>query len=249
MATTTVADGLHISASRRCGAAAGVTGSKVFSPRETRAERNGGAGPVHPGVPSAGAHAPASRLLEELIAAAPGPHFTLSWMLIELQQQSFGFIMLLLGLLAAAPVGSIIPGLMLVAMAAQMIVGRNSPVFPAFIAARPLPTRQLVRLGRRAAPALRRLEMVVHPRWPMPLDLTTRVVGSMVLLLSLIVMLAPVPLSNILPAIVIAVIALGYMEGDGVLLSIGMFFGLLLLAATAVAVWGAILVTGNHHIG
>lgn len=233
----------------RQGRAALVTGSSVFSPREIRAERNAGAEPEHPVAPSASAHAPASRVLEELIAAAPHTHFTLSWVLVQLQQHSFGVIMLLLGILAAAPIGSMIPGLMLVALASQMVVGRHSPVFPQFIAARSLPTRHLVRLGRRATPALRRLETVVHPRWPMPLDLTTRVVGSMILLLSLVVLLAPVPLSNVLPAIAIAVISLGYMEEDGLLLTIGLGLGLLLLAAAGAAIWEAILVAGPHHSG
>ena len=44
--------------------------------------------------------------------------------------------MLLLGLLATIPVGSTVPGLMLAAMAVQLIVGRGEPVFPRFIMTR-----------------------------------------------------------------------------------------------------------------
>jgi hypothetical protein len=47
-----------------------------------------------------------------------------------------------------------------------------------------------------------------------------RAVGVMVLLLTLVVLLTPVPLSNIAPAIVISLISLAYVEQDGLLLSI-----------------------------
>jgi hypothetical protein len=41
--------------------------------------------------------------------------------------------MLCLGLLATAPVGSMLPGIILAVMALQMIAGRAQPVFPSFI--------------------------------------------------------------------------------------------------------------------
>jgi hypothetical protein len=47
-----------------------------------------------------------------------------------------------------------VPGLMLAAMAVQLIAGRGEPVFPHFITTRRLPTRHLLRLGGRAVLAI-----------------------------------------------------------------------------------------------
>jgi hypothetical protein len=75
-------------------------------------------------------HMPNSRVLEEVIDQAPADYFTVDWLTSTLQQRSFGIVMLFLGLLATIPVGSPVPGLMLAAMAVQLIAGRGEPVFP-----------------------------------------------------------------------------------------------------------------------
>jgi hypothetical protein len=108
---------------------------------------------------------PSSRLLQEIIRQAPADYITVGWLTSTLHRHSFGIIMLCLGLLAMTPVGSTVPGLILVVMAVQMIVGRAEPVFPHFIMTRRLPTKQLLWLGDRAVHILNYLEKVVHPRW------------------------------------------------------------------------------------
>ena len=72
---------------------------------------------------------------------------------------------------------------------------------------------------------LKYLEQIAHPRWPTPHDLTKRVVGVAVLILSLAVTFTPLPLSNIPPALAIALISLAYLEEDGLLLGVGLVFG------------------------
>jgi hypothetical protein len=184
---------------------------------------------------------PSSRVLQDLLDQAPGDYFTLGWLMSALHRRSFGIIMLLLGVLATAPVGSMVPGLMLAAMAVQMIAGRYEPVFPRFITARRLPTRHLFRLGRRAIPLLRYLENAVHPRWPGIFEAAKRFVGVVVLLLAGLVLLTPVPLSNVPPAIVIALISLAYIEEDGLLLCIAFLAAGVLIGAASAAVWGTIV--------
>lgn len=184
---------------------------------------------------------PSSRVLEDLLDQAPADYFTLGWLMTALHRRSFGIIILLLGVLAAAPIGSMVPALMLAAVAVQMIAGRYEPVFPHFITARRLPTRHLIRLGRRAIPLLRYLENVVHPRWPNTFEAAKRFVGVMVLLLAGLVLLTPVPLSNVPPAIVIALLALAYIEEDGLLLCIAFLAAAVLIGAASAAVWGTIV--------
>src|SRR5438093_7766664 len=172
---------------------------------------------------------PSSRVLQEVIRQAPAEYVTVGWLISTLRRHSFGIIMLSLGLLATTPVGSAVPGLILAIMAVQLIVGRAEPVFPHFIMTRRLPTRQLLRLGGRAIHVLKYLEKAVHPRWPMAFEVAKRAVGIMVLLLTVVLLLTPVPLSNIAPAIVISLISLAYVEQDGLLLSAAFLAAIILI--------------------
>ena len=179
----------------------------------------------------------ASVILLELRDRAPIENFTLNWLMGSLQKHSFGLIMLLLAFAAAAPGISLVAGLLLIIPAFQMIAGRPAPVFPNWISARPLRTKHFRAVVGRAVPILRHVEKVVRPRWPTPLQVTKRIVGTCVLLLSVRLVLTPLPLSNVLPAFVIAMISLAYLEEDGLVLSISLLVGFVMLAFDASAVW------------
>jgi hypothetical protein len=70
---------------------------------------------------------PSSRVLEEVIRQAPSEYVTVGWLISILHRDSFGIVMLCLGLLATTPVGSTVPGLILAVMAVQLIcISRNS---------------------------------------------------------------------------------------------------------------------------
>jgi hypothetical protein len=182
-----------------------------------------------------------SRVLEEILDSAPADYFTLGWLTATLEQRSFGIMILFLGLLGTAPVGSTVPGLLLAVLAVQMIAGRGQPIFPQFIATRRLPTRSLRLVGERAIPFLKFLERAIHPRWPVAFEAARRAVGVVILLLTAVLLLFPLPLSNIVPAIVIAVISLAYIEEDGLLLLVALFVAVTLIGLTFAAVWGAVV--------
>ena len=136
---------------------------------------------------------------------------------------------------------SFVAGLLLMIPAFQMIAGRSAPVFPRRIAARPLSTRHLGTVVRRAVPVLRYVKKLVHPRWHTPLEATKRLVGVVVLILSVPLVAAPIPLGNVVPAVVIALISLAYLEEDGLLLSLALLAAVILLTVMSVAVWEAVL--------
>ena len=56
-------------------------------------------------------------------------------------------------------------------------------------------------------------------------------------MLSATLVFIPIPLSNIVPALVIALISLAYLEEDGVLLSIALLAGAIVLAVATAAIW------------
>jgi hypothetical protein len=179
----------------------------------------------------------ASEILQRLHDEAPKDHFTLGWLMGTLHTRSFGIIMLLCAVVAVAPGISIVSGLLLMITAVQMIEGHPAPVFPAGIAARPLPARHLATVLQRSLPVLRYLERVAHPRWPTPHQPTKRVVGIVVLILGIALVFTPLPLSNIPPALAIALISLAYLEEDGLLLAVGLLVAVIVVTIQGFAVW------------
>ena len=186
--------------------------------------------------PYAGAFVPASVILQKLHDQAPAGHVTLDWLMSSLQKQSFGLITLVLAVVAAAPGISLIGGLLLLIPAVQMIAGRPAPTFPHWIATRNLPTQHVGAVVQRAIPMLRYLEKAVYPRRPTTPEATS-VVGIAVLMLSARLILTPIPLSNILPALIIALISLAYTEKDGLVLSISLLVGFVVIAVDLAMAW------------
>jgi hypothetical protein len=159
----------------------------------------------------------------------------------SLHKRSYGIIMLLLALVAIAPGISIVAGLLLMIPAFQMLMGKPAPVFPPRIAAHSFPTRHLAALVQRAVPVLRYFEKVIHPRWPTPVEATKRLVGAVIAILNATLLFTPLPLSNVVPALVIALISLAYLEEDGLLLSIALLAAVIVLIVELVVIWGTIL--------
>jgi hypothetical protein len=182
---------------------------------------------------------PSSQVLQEIIRQAPAEYVTVGWLISH--RHSFGIVTLCLGLLATTPVGSTLPGVILAVMAVQMIVGRAQPVFPRFLVKRRLPSKQLLWVATRAVHVLNYLEKLIHPRWPRTFEVAKHGFGVMVLLLTVILLLTPVPLSNVAPAIVISLISIAYVEEDGLLLSVGFLAAIILIGLSSAAVWGTII--------
>jgi hypothetical protein len=187
---------------------------------------------------------PTSVALERLFGGGvPAQHVTLDWMMHGLGDRSFGIILLLLALLAALPGVSVVAGLLLFVPAYQMLSAHPAPVFPRAVASRQIAAGRLIRLVRAAVPVLRILERVVRPRWAMPFETTKRTVGGVVLLLGS-GLFVPIPMSNVPPAMAIALIAFAYLEQDGLLLFAAMMAALAVIAFAGALAWQALSATG-----
>ena len=90
-------------------------------------------------------------------------------------------------------------------------------------------------------PVLRYVEKIIHPRCPTPHQATKRLVGLVVVILSITVVFTPLPLSNVVPALVIALISLAYLEEDGLLLLIALLAAVVVMAVALVAIWETVL--------
>jgi hypothetical protein len=182
---------------------------------------------------------PTSVVLQRLVSNAPGGYVTPAWVLDAVQDRAFGFLILLLGIVAVLPTVCTAAAFLLVFPAVQMMVARQAPTLPAWIAHRRVATPRLEGLVDRLVPMMRRMETVGRPRWRTSSAAMQRIVGAVILVLGLSI-LSPMPFSNIPPGIAIMLLAFGYLEEDGLLLALGFAGAAVSMIFTAGTVWGAV---------
>ncbi|TAM94566.1 MAG: exopolysaccharide biosynthesis protein [Rhizobiaceae bacterium] len=185
---------------------------------------------------------PTSAVLDGLIQRAPAGRVTMDWLLAHLRSRSFGILFLVLGVCGLIPLLSPLAGLLLVILAFQMVRGHDGPFLPRRLGSRPIATAKLVSMLSRMVPVLRYLERFVRPRWPMPIEITKRVIGGAVILLSL-GLFVPFPLSNVPFGLNIILLSFAYLEQDGVFLSLALVTAICLLAAVLGTLWSTVSAT------
>jgi len=173
-----------------------------------------------------------SVLLRNLInAAAKDDHFTFTWLLGNFSNNIYGFIVLFLSLLSLVPIIDIAARLILLLVFCQGMLGYPAPILPEKFLLRKYPVRYLSILERYAVPALQYFERFARPRWLPFLMAARRMTAILAFLLTVISLLIPLPFANVPVAIVSALMALAYIEHDGILLASALFIsiGILLI--------------------
>jgi hypothetical protein len=84
---------------------------------------------------------------------------------------------------------------------------------------------------------LKFIERIIRRRVPIPTRAEEIVVGIAVAFLAIRLLTNPLPFSNVVPALVIALIALAHVEEDGLLLSLALVIALLTLSADIAVLW------------
>jgi hypothetical protein len=161
------------------------------------------------------------------------------WLLHQLGPRSFGLTFFVMGMVALVPGASTLVGVLLAWPAVQLMLGHETAELPRLIGRRTVAVARLARVIALLTPRLVRLERVVRPRWPELFSTTRRMTGVAMLLLGLS-MLSPVPFSHVVPALVIMLLALAYLEEDGLVLLIALAGATVALAITAATVWGTV---------
>jgi hypothetical protein len=143
------------------------------------------------------------------------------------------FVFAVPNVLPVPPGTSAVLGAPLVFLAAQLAFGRQ-PWLPAVIARRTMTRADFAGLVRRIGPWLARAERVLRPRVVRLASPPMEYLVGLLCLLLAIVLVLPVPLGNMLPALAISLFALGIMERDGLWILVGF----------AAAVVSAVVVSG-----
>lgn len=185
-----------------------------------------------------------SDMLLELLDRNTKNEVTLAELTTGLMNRVLGFIMMLFAIPCTLPMPPGIPflcGLVLVASGIHLVVGRETLWLPRFVSDRAIKRIVLERIVSRTVPIARRLERLCRPRWAW---LTTRLgrscIGAIVVVLAIILLL-PIPfLGNMPPGLAISILALGLIERDGLVISLGIFASVAAVVLSSAMAWGAI---------
>jgi hypothetical protein len=184
-------------------------------------------------------YVPASIQLSKMLDRAEDSEVSIGWLMEQLGRRSFGLTLFVMAVIALLPGASTIVGLLIAWPAVQMVLGQTVAVLPRLIARRKVGVDGLARIVRIVTPRLAWVERLVRPRWPPPFQATKRLTGIVMLLLGLTMML-PVPFGHVLPALAIMLLALAYLEEDGITLLIALITALASLSITAATIWGTV---------
>ncbi len=208
-------------------------------PLSNRGARGHIGGMENPSAPKA---PPLSHLLAKMLEQGSGEYITVAELLSGIKTQALAIMLILFALpnvVPSLPGTSAITGLPLVILTLQMRVGQKLWL-PAIIANRAVPREGLAQVLTKANPTLIKIERLLRPRL---LLLTTpflqRLLGAGLLALSVMIML-PIPLGNIVPAISILLIALGLTQRDGICVLVGIATAIGSVTLLAVFYWTAL---------
>jgi hypothetical protein len=177
-------------------------------------------------------HRSTSEALVAIVRSFPGEQMRLQDLMDGLGERSFGFVLLLFGVLSAI---AIVPGLAtiiaipLLFFGLQMLAGYRTPWLPKSISERSFAKADLLATIERALPAMRWVETICKPRLLFLIGpVGERLLGLLVFILALVIAL-PGPGTNFAPGVAIAFMAIAIIERDGLLVFagvVGSFFAL-----------------------
>lgn len=169
-------------------------------------------------------HRSTSEALLAIVKAFPGERMRLQDLMEGLGERSFGFVLLLFGVLSAI---AVVPGLAtitsipLLFFGLQMLAGYRTPWLPKSISQRSFLKSDLLATIERAVPAMRWVETICKPRFQFLIGrFGERLLGLLVFILALVIAL-PGPGTNFPPGVAIAFMAIAIIERDGLLVFAG----------------------------
>lgn len=157
------------------------------------------------------------------------PRARLGDIIDRLDERAFGFLLLLLALPCCLPFVYILPqivALPMLALTGQLAAGRHHPWLPKKLHDRPFSVPAFQKVIARSEKYVRWVERFAKPRLrPVTSHLGARFVGAL-LLIPTASILVPLPSTNTVPGIGVAIASLGLIERDGFLVGLGLFIGL-----------------------
>ncbi len=176
-------------------------------------------------------------LLKQLATGDGNDDLSLELILDSFRHRSYGLflLMVLLPVFIPVPVGQgAFSGMLTSLIGMQLLVQFEHPWLPKFIGQRPFKRQHIINFQKRFDRWLGYIEKLCKPRWEYLFDHTWARAFSGLLLVILGILLAlPIPLTNYPFGIIVLAFSLGFIERDGILLSIGWILGIIEIAILA----------------
>ncbi len=191
----------------------------------------------------------AKRLSEELLELAqdfPAAEIRLSDLMLRFQRQAYTLFLILLSLPFCQPTplpGFSTPfGIMIMVLGLRFAF-RRQPWLPKRILEARLPSKILITILKGGSKILGFIERLLRPRYPGIFDYRmTQFCGGLTICICgfFLLLPLPIPLSNLLPALVVVILAAAFSERDGLMLGAGVImFAVTLAFFAAIAIGGA----------
>lgn len=198
--------------------------------------------------PVAAAFVRVSDQLLSLVPAVGTPRVRVGDLVTGLRDRAYGLVLLLFALPNCLPIPpgvSALFGLPLLLFGLQMAIGQDRPWLPRSLAERSLDRGNLHGILARAAGYVRRVETLVRPRFgAMTGRRSERLIGLAVVAFAISIAV-PMPFSNFLPSLGIAVLALGMLAKDGIAVLVGLLIGAKGVAiTTTILLFAGVLTNG-----
>lgn len=194
-----------------------------------------------PPLPSPGA-APLSVVLFHLANDDTRDRVAIGDLLAALGDRALGALMFVFAapnIFPVPPGVSTVLGAPLLFLSLQLMLGLK-PWLPGVVAQRSIARDDLAALVRRVLPWLQKAERLLRPRWRFMVRPPLENLAGLVCLLLAVVLMLPVPLGNTLPALAIALMALGVLERDGLWMLAGWLGAAVASAVVSGVVWAMI---------
>lgn len=178
-------------------------------------------------------------LLDNFANGDAAEHLQLGELFAGLGKRSFGMLLFVSTLPAFIPIPGLagaLSGPLVVLVGLQLLLGLRKPWLPRFVARRGPRRASMARFRDRLAPWLTRLERLVRPRLAVVLDhrLANLMTGTQLVLLGVLLLL-PLPFTNILFGVLLLPFALALLERDGRLMIVAWMAG-----GVAIAIFGVL---------
>lgn len=161
-----------------------------------------------------------------------------------LGDRAFGLLVLIFALpniIPMIPGVSTISGVVIAIVGLQMLIGRQAPWLPGFVASRSLPRGETQAMIARTMPWIHRLESFARPRAVfMTRGVMRMLIGAMFVLLGVVLALPLSWIGNFPPGVALLVMSIGLLEEDGLLVGIGHALGIFATLLVIVIVGGVI---------
>ena len=185
----------------------------------------------------------ASEVLRRLAIGPADEQISFARIIDELGERGFGLLIIIFALpncipFPGVPGVSFVTGIAILYISIQLILARDEPALPHWVAAKSFSRGQLARFVAKTSPLLRWLERPIKPRLtPMVAGVGERAIGVLGLIHAITLAL-PIPMGNLPQGVALILLALALLELDGLMALAGYVASLIAVAWIGAVVLG-----------